>query len=59
MNFFRNGGERMKLLNMRTKEQMAEELKWRRDEVWRNCVEQTLAKIKEHINMVENNNNIK
>ncbi|KAL3078431.1 hypothetical protein niasHS_011427 [Heterodera schachtii] len=45
------GGERMKLLNMRSKEQMAEELKWRRDEVWKHCVEQTLAKIKEHINM--------
>ncbi|KAL3084729.1 hypothetical protein niasHT_031614 [Heterodera trifolii] len=43
--------ERMKLLNMRTKEQMDKELKWRRDEVWRHCVEQTLAKIKEHINM--------
>ncbi|KAL3078005.1 hypothetical protein niasHS_012947 [Heterodera schachtii] len=51
MNILRNGGNRMKLLNMRSKGQMAEELKWRRDEVWKHCVDQTLAKIKEHINM--------
>ncbi|KAL3110612.1 hypothetical protein niasHT_019663 [Heterodera trifolii] len=46
MNILRNGGDRMKLLNMRSKEQMAEELKWRRDEVWKHCVEQALAKSK-------------